>query len=151
MPNVQSRKAASLENRIVSNLGHSFRSKTLTAFTATRTLSPILSFMSSSESRVITDSMWAPPASSTRTWHITLPRLMSMTFPSRRLRAPMVMAGSPNWGEPAAIVRLYHTPRPAQQRAQQKRPRPAWPCANPNRQAVAELLDHREDIILGHD
>src|SRR5262249_16833984 len=59
---------------------------------ATRTLSPFLMPSSSSESSVMTDSIMAPPAIFTLTWHMTVPRLTSVTSPSRRLRAPIFMA-----------------------------------------------------------
>src|SRR5262249_40316966 len=71
---------------------HSLISMTFTAFTATRTLSPFLIPSSSSESSVMTDSIMAPPATFTLTWHMTVPRLTSVTSPSRRLRAPIFMA-----------------------------------------------------------
>jgi hypothetical protein len=61
------------------------------ALTATRTLSPTLMPNSSRESSVITDSMIAPPEIFTLTWHITVPRLISVTSPSSRFRAPILM------------------------------------------------------------
>src|SRR5262245_24060418 len=69
---------------------------TLTALTATRTLSPTLSLSSSSESSVMTDSIVAPPAMRTLTWHMTVPRLISVTSPSRRFRAPISMSSLRN-------------------------------------------------------
>src|SRR5262249_14497837 len=85
---------------------HSLMSRTLTALTATRTVSPTRMPSSSSESLVMTDSTWAPPAISTLTWHMTVPRLISTTLPSRRLRAPIFMAASPR-GRPYSAPAAY--------------------------------------------
>jgi len=42
--------------------------------------------------KVITDSICAPPAIRPFTWHMPVPRLISVTSPSSRFRAPIFIA-----------------------------------------------------------
>ena len=61
---------------------------TFTAFTATRTSWPDLELHFVEGVGVVADSICSPPASFTLTWHITVPRLTSVTVAVSRLQAP---------------------------------------------------------------